>query len=292
MRCARAVSSLVVLAAASAHADSAKATAAFARGQKLYDQGKFEEACAAFEDSLREDFTYGELYNLADCDVRRGHLVAALHEYQRLAAEDPKPDRKASAAELATKLAARVPKIVVAADARPGLAVHLDDTDITAQIGTEILVDVGNHVVHAQLPGRPERRIDASTPSEGALVHVEVAFETEAAQPPPPSPPRSHRLAAGVLIGSGALVTSGLVAGTVAWLRWRDNEAAAKLGNQHALAQTDSAHSFATASTVLCIVGVVTAAGGVVLWRQESSEAMVHATASANAAGLVVTGRF
>jgi tetratricopeptide (TPR) repeat protein len=283
-----------LLATASAHADTAKATAAFARGQKLYDQGKFDEACTAFEESLREDFTYGELYNLADCDVMRGHLVAALREYERLAAEDPKADRRASSAELVKKLSARVPKIVVAADARPGLVVRLDDADITAQIGTEIPVDLGKHVVIAQLPGRPERRIDAPTTTEGALVRVEVAFETEAPKPPPPPPPQhhSHVLASGVMIGGGALVTSGLVTGTIAWLRWRDNESAAKLGNQHALAQTDSARSFATASTVLCIAGVVTAAGGFVLWRRESSEAVVQPTATPTAAGLAVSGRF
>jgi tetratricopeptide (TPR) repeat protein len=296
MSCAAVASSLalVAFAIAPAYADPAAATASFARGQKLYDQRKYEEACAAFEQSLTEDFAYGELYNLADCDVKRGHLAAALREYQRLAAEDPKPERRAESADLAKKLEPRVPKIVVAADARPGLVVFLDDQDITSQIGTEIFVDRGDHVVRAQLPGRPERRIDAPAKSEGALVHVEVAFETDAAKPPPPPPPapRYHALAGGLVIGGGALVASGLLAGGVAWYRWRDAQSSAKTDNQQALARTDSARNWGTASTILTVAGIVTAAGGVVLWRLGDREATVHATASASSAALVVTGSF
>src|SRR5258706_8661209 len=135
MTCARAVCSAaaIALAIAPAHADPAAANAAFARGQKLYDQGKFDEACTAFEQSLKEDFAFGALYNLADCDVKRGHLLTAFEEYKRLAAEDTKLDRRAASEDAAKKLAARVPKIVVVADARPGLVVYLDDRDITAQ---------------------------------------------------------------------------------------------------------------------------------------------------------------
>ena len=94
------------------------------------------------------------------------------------------------------------------------------------------------------------------------------------------------------MIGGGVVVTAGLVAGTVAFLRWRDNRDAAKLGNQHALAQTDSARTWGTASTALCIAGVVGLAGGVMLWRHESGEAVVHPIASASAAGLAISGRF
>jgi tetratricopeptide (TPR) repeat protein len=299
MRCARAVCSVagvaLVIATARVDADPAAAAAAFTRGQKLYDQGKFDEACAAFEDSLQEDFAYGALYNLADCDVKRGHLAAALHEYERLAAEDPKPDRRAASADLAKKLATRVPKIVVSADARPGLVVLLDDKDITSQIGTEIAVELGDHVVRAQLPGQPERRIEAPAKTEGALVRIDVAVQTEIAKPLPPPPPPENRyrtLSGGLVIGGGAVLASGLVAGGVAWWRWHDAQAAAKLGDRHELARTDSARSWGTASTILCIAGLATAAGGVVLWRYGRTETTVHAAASASSAALVVAGSF
>jgi hypothetical protein len=285
----RAAASLLVLAAATAHAES-PADQAFARGQKLVAQGKYDEGCAAFEQSIAAEFAFGALYNLADCNVRRHHLLAALEAYERLAREDDKADRRAASAELAKKLAPRVPRIIVAADARPGLTVKLDDTDITDKIGSEIRVELGDHVVHAQLPGRPERRIDAPTKTEGALVRIEVAIEgvPVIVNPTPPAPARSHKLAASITIGGGVVVAAGLVSGTVAWLRWRDAQSAAMKDDQAALARTDSARTWGTASTILTLSGLAIATTGVVLWRHGNSEATVHATATS----VSIVGRF
>ncbi len=288
MSCARVVSS-VVLVASIAHADPKAAEQAFARGLELYDAHRYEEACAAFAESLQQDFQYGALYNLADCDDKRGHLASALREYQRLASEDPNARRREDSASRASKLAERVPKIVVSADRRPGLVVLLDDEDVTAKIGSELPVDLGDHVVRARLPGQPERKIDAPVPREGALVRVEVAFEAVAPPPlPPPPPPRSRTLEKALLLGGGALVATGLVAGGVALYKWQSSQAEARLDNQHELARADSARTGGNVSTVLCIAGVVSAGAGIVLWRRGGSDATVHAAPG----GVAVSGHF
>jgi tetratricopeptide (TPR) repeat protein len=287
MNSARAAFSIVLIAHV-ARADPKAAEASFARGLELYDAHRYEEACAAFAESLHEDFQYGALYNLADCDEKRGHLASALREYERLASEDTNARRREDSASKASKLAPRVPKIVVSADARPGLVVLLDDDDVTAKIGSELPVDLGAHVVRARLPGQPERKIDASVPRERELVRVEVAFETALPPPPPPSTPRSRTLEKTLLIGGGALLASGLVAGGVALYRWHSSEAEAKLDNQHELARADSARTWGNVSTLLCIAGAATVGTGVVLWRHAGSDATVHVAPG----GVAVSGHF
>ena len=66
----------------------AQDTSEFERGRALQKDGKTAEACAAFGESLRLEFAYGTLFNVANCAELDGNLGTAWKAYHRLASED------------------------------------------------------------------------------------------------------------------------------------------------------------------------------------------------------------
>src|SRR5262245_20973343 len=88
-RLPRFVASLVVLgalaspraAAAQSSSDAAAARALFAEGRKLLDEGKFNEACPKFQESLRLKPGIGTRFNLADCWEKSGRTASAWGEF-------------------------------------------------------------------------------------------------------------------------------------------------------------------------------------------------------------------
>jgi hypothetical protein len=266
MRSVRRGACIAVLVVRAALAAPSPADQAFERGRTLLQQNKIAEACAAFEDSLRLDFQYGTLFNLAQCDVRRGKLATALAAFRRVAAEDKaNPTRAARAQEIADELEPRVPTVRVVTG--PGASpVTLDGqpVDITAPVR----VDVGTHVV----AGAGQRREVRAAEGE----RLEVTLAAPGAPPPPtaveapmPPPRRPSKLPAALTIGGGVLALgSGLSVGAVAWSGWRDAQKLAMTDPVAADRQVDHVRTLGNVSTALVAVGAVAIAVGVYLWRR------------------------
>lgn len=268
---------LTVAIASVAAAAPSPADEAFERGRALMTAGKIAEACAAFEDSLRLDFQYGTLFNLAQCDARRGKLATALAAYRRIAGEDTaNATRAARARELAAALEPRVPHLRITLTG--GTAqVTLDGAPI--DIAGPLAVDLGAHVVAA---GGAQRSVTVA--NEGDTVEVALALAApspavasaapprEAPPPgPPPMPPPPHRSRVPALFtlwAGSAVAGTGLVIGGFAWARWRDTERLGMTDPMAADREVDHVRTLGNVSTALVAVGAAAIAVGVYLWRR------------------------
>ena len=102
------------------HAQPApKAIDLFKEGRALAKANKFAEACEKFRQSQELDPELGTLFNIAQCEEKIGKLASALAAYQEVAAKDTNAQRQALAAEYQSKLAPRVPKLVVQLESPP-----------------------------------------------------------------------------------------------------------------------------------------------------------------------------
>jgi len=281
VRIAAALLLSLAVAGVAAAAPSA-ADEAFERGRALMTAGKIAEACAAFEDSLRLDFQLGTLFNLAQCDARRGKLATALAAFRRIAREDTaNATRAARARELADALDKRVPHLRIAL-AGGTAQVTLDGAPV--DIAAPLAVDLGTHVVAA---GREQRTITVA--KEGETIDVALALAPPPPAPPPapppttpmprevpppgppPMPPPPHRSRAPALITlavGAAVAGTGLVVGGFAWARWRDAERLGMTDPMAADREVDHVRTLGNASTVLVAVGAAAIAVGVYLWRR------------------------
>lgn len=295
---ALAVCSVCVASIALADTNKDTAERLFNQGRDLLAQKKYAEACAAFEQSQRLDPEFGTEFNLAACDVEIGKLAAAWNLYHELARSDSKPARRQASSDLAEKLDARVPRLVVDMSDKPsGLAVTIDGADSTSLVGVEVRVDLGEHVVVATAPGMREERKTVKTAHEGETRTVTIHLVPTSSVPPPAKPtpivetPSSSRATYGkvAVIGGSVIAGAGLAIGAYAISTWNDAQSCTTCD------RTSTAHSAVVAgdiSTVMVIVGVVPVIAGVYLWKTAGSSATIAPHASSDSAGLSVVGRF
>jgi tetratricopeptide (TPR) repeat protein len=307
MRFAIALAVLVLLAlGGEGHAQSAKAAAeAFEKGRTLMAAKKYEEACAAFELSLRLDPQYGTQFNLAGCYDALNKLATAWKLYRELARGDTNLQRRARSAELAQKLAKRVPQLRIRVDQQfEGLKVIVGGTDVTALLGADIPFDPGHYVVEATLPNYRPFREEIDVEAGSRAREIEVVLEPLQRSLPRPrleERPPSRRAGYGKLAvaGGGALVAFGLVAG---WRALASRDASRELCNATAcpdrpgaVALTDRARLWGNLSTVSVILGAVGVGGGLYLWstsRPRSGSVQAGAAVAPGSASLVVSGAF
>src|SRR5262245_41635528 len=127
---------ILVSLAAMAHAQNPTADAAFKRGHALMKAGKYREACEALEEAQRLDPQLSTLFELGGCNEKIGKIASAWLDYREIASRDTDKRRRKKAADLVSKLAPRVPKLLIQVDHDlPGLAVTLSARDITEQVG-------------------------------------------------------------------------------------------------------------------------------------------------------------
>lgn len=175
--------------AAPAGADAKAADKAFRKGKKLLAQKKYEEACAAFEESFREDPAIGAQLNVARCFEEWGKLATAYAAYQEAQqlARATKDERAPQIKELLTKLDKQVPTVVITLPkgrlAPAGLALTLDGADLsTEQLGEAVRLDPGAHVlVTRAAEGEPQTtKIDAVV---GKRLPIELPIDALTAPP-------------------------------------------------------------------------------------------------------------
>ncbi len=159
--------------------DPAAAQTLFYDARALMKDGRFAEACAKLEESLRLDSGIGTLFNLSDCNEHIGKTATAWAGFLEVAAQAKvanQAEREKVARKRAQALEPRLPKLVVEVPVgtASGLTVKRDGVVIGAPAwGTAIPVDPGSHRVSASAPGKQtwETSVQAN---EGKTARVTV----------------------------------------------------------------------------------------------------------------------
>lgn len=205
---------LVLIASATAFAQSPAAESLFRDGRTLLAQGKLQEACDKFAASETIEPSVGTLLNLGDCRERLGRLAtawAAFRKAEALARASGKDDRReAEARRRAGLLEPRLPTLTIQSAHQPApIVIERNGEKIEPGVlGTAVPVDPGSYRITAEAPGykpywiaislhaesKREITIPPLEPDEPVVVPppartVDIAPNT--APPPRTAPPRS-----------------------------------------------------------------------------------------------------
>jgi hypothetical protein len=306
------------LVGSSAHAqdNSAIAEQLFNDARHLLDQGKADQACPKFAESLRLAPTLGTRLNLARCYEVQGRTATAWGQYKeviRTGANDTK--RATIAAERVAALEPQLPHIMLSGHPEAGLKVRLDNDVLDAAVlGTAVPVDPGDHEIQLSAPDKKTRttkvHVDTGqtqtlevTPLESALAVVTPVTETPTVETPHDSYEVSQgkRVGGWVAIGTGAVALGVGIAFGIVTLNLAGDLRTECPGNpcsQDGVDKNSAAHTDALFADILIPVGVV--AAGIGTWlvatashRVKSSMGLRFAPlVSTTSGGLAVTGRF
>jgi hypothetical protein len=166
--------------AAPVPSDVAVAQGLYDAAKKLMAEGRYLEASAKLEESMRLDPGLGTQYQLADCYEHVGKTASAWAAYLQVAATahgSGQAERERVARARAKALEAKVPHLVIVVPIESrmrDLEVKRDGTLVgPAQYDTMIPLDPGPHVVSASAHGKAfEERTSLTT--DGATVKVVI----------------------------------------------------------------------------------------------------------------------
>jgi hypothetical protein len=196
---------------------------AYARGQALFAESKYDEALVAFEQAFGAVPNPVVLLSMAECAVRLGKLNDAESYMQRyLAARPDAPDR----AEVEQKIAElrATPSTLALNTKPPGATVKLDGADTGKVTPVELTVTPGNHKIEVALEGY----LPLSENVEimiGGRHELQISLQPAPVAPPPepvvvapvapPPPPRRDADPTAALWVTSIVGAAGLVTGTV-----------------------------------------------------------------------------
>jgi len=261
--------------AAAAASDRAAARKHFERGTRLYQEARFEEAAAAFEEAYRLRPNGVVHYNLGQCHEKLGNLEKALDAYRAYLREVPKAEDRATVEQLIANLEARTearrrPEVNIASEP-PGAQVRLDGAAVGATPWRGP-VEVGTHELELTHPGHaPLRRgleVRLGEPVQLQLsLTPEVARTAGVREVPVPRKRTWTWVAAGAAgVAAASAVTLGLMA---------RSDARELVGGRHEQPEAqrlyDSAVSKSRTANVLSAVAGVAGAAGVTLFFVEGS---------------------
>ena len=169
-----------------AHADETAKTKArqhFRQGVELFDQRRFGDALAEFEQSYGFFPVYSTLYNVGQVHVALGHPVQAIDAYEKFLVQ--------GGASVSAEQRARVEAELKTQRERVGdikLVVSPDGTDIRvdgepigkAPLKSAVKVAAGHHRVEAMLEGYHTEQSDIDVPGQG---HVEMMLKLQGLAP-------------------------------------------------------------------------------------------------------------
>jgi len=144
-----------VLAAEPSRAELERADTLFAEGKAAMRNGIYDVACARFAESDQLDPAPGTLRNLAECEEKRGQLLAARRHLRDAIARRPKADILKLCSDQLEALERRIPGLTVRLPENvvQGSTVTLDGVSIS-DLGERIPVDPGKHILTLDAPGR------------------------------------------------------------------------------------------------------------------------------------------
>lgn len=248
-------------------------------------EGKYEEACAAFAESLRLEPATGTLYNIALCSEKLGRTASAWSAYKAVAADaSSNADRARIAKEKAAALEPQLSRVRFVFEQRvPELVVLVDGKVLgPALLAEGVVVDPGAHKVRATAPHHAPWEAPFEVRGSGERVQLVVptlkALPREAPNPLPPQEARRSSTPGWIVTGVGVLAFgAGATTGIFAADRAGDAKGCpCEKGSpeaQRATAAYDEAQMFANTTNVLLPVAAVLTALGVYLVVRSGSPA-------------------
>ena len=277
---------------------SSRAAALFDEGQKLKDEGRFDEACDKFSAALDLDPTLGTKLNLADCRERQGRLVDAYYLYAEAAEEAArtgKDGRATFARDRITALSQRlaIVKIKIAEPDRAGQEVRIEapPAPLKHLAANEWMkprvIEPGEVTVEVVAPQRvPFRVVKYARPGEVLMIEVPPLSRGEA--PPRPAAPPKPMLPWIIAGSGGGLIIASALLGLDAQARYyraRDE------GGPDIDAKIDSAQLEADVATGVLVTGAIAVAAGVSLYffqRRRADPVALVPTASPRSVGFAI----
>jgi tetratricopeptide (TPR) repeat protein len=178
-----------VPALADSSGDAEAARALFRSGRGLAAEGKYEQACPKFEQSLKLDPGLGTKFNLADCYERLGKTATArtlFLDVASLARQAGQSDREQVAAARAKDLEPQLHTLTIDVPSKPtGLTIFRDGKEVLpSQWGAPQPVDPGKYELHVTAPGKKDWVKSVEVPRSGDLtVSVPELDDPEAEAP-------------------------------------------------------------------------------------------------------------
>ena len=174
---------------------------------------KFNVACAKFRESNRLDPAVGTLFNLANCEAQRGHLVASWALYRQVLEKLPPDDPRASVAKTQVQsLDARVPRLTIRArGAMPaGTTVNVAGLVLSPDsLNSPLPLNPGSYAISVVAPGRATREFSV-TLAEGDVAEFPVFVGSSTSASPPRVAPVASRLSLVRMLRSRRSRTSSL----------------------------------------------------------------------------------
>lgn len=253
----------------------------FRSGEKKFDSGLFDEACADFSESLRLAPKLGTLLNLALCHETVGKTATAWSEFHHGAAwatQNGQRDRHDFAMQHALALETKLPRVLLQLPADRAIsAVDVDGEPLPdSRWYLPVFLDPGEHSVTLSAPGKLRGTVKFRVTASATEQLVSVPSLQDEPDPEPPAPltpkliPRSdpdrrQRIAGIATLGVGAAgVLVGLTFGALAVDKRHDigSLCAGNRCNEEGAQRYRDAQSRATVATVSTLVGVAAFAAG------------------------------
>jgi serine/threonine-protein kinase len=283
--------------------DKVGAEALFSQARKLMKDGKYDEACAKFEQSQRLDPGIGTLLYLADCYEKTKRYASAWATFREGASEARASgqNERANAGEaranaLEPKLSKLTVNVAKENESIANVSVLRGSTAVPKEVwGVAVPVDGGEYVIKIAAPGHVEwqTKVKVAADHDSAKVDVPALVKDENAvtEPAPPAPTASAPVVTppppaqdsgttrdgstqrviGVAVAGVGVVGIGF--GTLFGLRAISKNSDAKdlcdgatCRDEEGVTLTDDAKSAATISNIAFGAGFACLAGGIVLY--------------------------
>ncbi|HEX2691285.1 MAG TPA: tetratricopeptide repeat protein [Kofleriaceae bacterium] len=314
------VAALVAIAVARtgarAQSSTAQAETLFRQGKELIAQGKFAEACAAFDASQKLDPTLATLLNQASCREKNGQLATAwglfldAERQSRTAGDESTRQLHQVATSHAAKLEPRLSTLAlhVAPENRvPGLEILRNNEPVDPGAWNKPLpVDGGTYQITARAPGNADWSATVAVSGEHDVKAIEIPKLKAVALPPAHAPggashPRSQVLP--LALGGAALGLVGGALGFELWARSTYDQSRREPDNAKQDSLWHSANTKRYVAEGLGVAGI--ACAGVAVWlylragepevtapTQQASRWGITPILGSNHAGFVLTGRY
>lgn len=186
----------------SVRAQNTDAEALFNQGNDLLEQGKFEQACEAFEASNRADPTAGTLIQLGKCRLRGDRIASAWMAYKNALSRAKDPTKHKIAEDNVAALEPRLSYLMISVSDEnriEELTIRRDGAPLDpASWNRALPVDGDDYVIEARAPGHRAWQTTVRVAVERDRVVVEVPqLEAQptpmAASPSPEATPPGSR---------------------------------------------------------------------------------------------------
>jgi hypothetical protein len=287
--------------------DKATADQLFAQGRKLLADGKPDEACSKFQESIaRNPRAVGTLLNLGLCNERRGKVATAFQLFQEAfdrASEASLPDERDAAQLQIAALRAQVPILAIKFAVPPidGEKLLIDDVVVPID-RSETPIDPGPHTIVLTAPGRlPYQKPIA------IKVGARFALELPALEIPKTKIVRSgSRRTAATISTYGGIALLALATGMAGYAFFdyraqfpehcggdRPDIGGRKSCDAHGADHVQTDHTLGTAASIVAPVGVAALATGLYLrFTMPKERTTVTPTGSADSVGIAIAGSF